>query len=492
MDGELDIGPWLVVAAILLGVWRLLRRGRARRPARASPEAGGITIGPVHLPAAVATQGLVCFGQPGSGKSHFLLSKIRELARARQPMVITTVRQTDYADIERIFREEGRLDMLRRSCPGSDWRMNPGRFFSDPKFLPGASPRLLAHALSMANEVMNDSAGGRQQDEFWQGFYHEMTLMAARLLILARGHVNLADLYEIVMSVPGGPREAASDRWLKTSFCGRMLAAASADRPAGTDRDYEQVVNFFIIKVAGVGTKAKSAVQQMATNALAGLISDEFHQSLCTDTTITPRIVEQQKLAWILDYPLMVWHGSGRVYQFLHTAAVDFWCMARDPATVDSVFWKIRDEAGWICNAGHDVSVQAVSRAQKLASAIAVQNLPLLETQLGGGQKGKQEALALVSVHNTRLFFKNSCPETGEYASKLSGDFKELLVSGGGCGQESSNWIDAALGVRPGSLGWAEHWEPRLRKEACSALEVGTCFMHGHNGTHFIDMRKRA
>ncbi|WP_435019101.1 hypothetical protein TA3x_001098 [Tundrisphaera sp. TA3] len=489
-----DIDPrWLLFAAILLWLlvqvrptgWRPLRKAKP-----ALPVPGGLHIGPVYLPPDVATQGVIVYGQPGSGKSHFLLSKIRELARSRQPMVITTVRRTDYADIEKIFREENRLDMLRRSCPSGEWRLNIGRFFSDPQYLPGASPRLLAHYLSVATEVMNDSTGGKQQDEFWSGFFKEMTLMSARLLILAQGFVDLSDLYEVIMSIPGSLKEAASAKFYRDSFCGQMLELAKKNRRDETDRDYTLVVNFMVIKAAGVGPRARTAVQQMATNTLSGLISDEFYEALCTDSTITPRAVEEGRLAWILDYPLMVWHGSGRVYQFLHIAAMDEMCMARDPRNIPTVMYKIRDEGAYVCVASHDVRVQAVSRAQKLASIIAVQNLPLLETQLGGAQKGHQEAIALSSVHNTRIFFKNSCPETGDYGQKLCGDTKELMISGGGNGQESTDIRDIALGVKTGTFSWAEHYEPAVRKERFSKLDVGTCIMHGHDCAVLVDLRE--
>ncbi len=454
------------------------------RRKRAPSHPSGLRVGGVLIPWLACCQGLFVSGQPGSGKSHFLLSLIRQLI-GRAHLVITTTKSTDLADVERVCREAGQIHRLVRLGQGSPHRLDIGDAFTAA--LPGACIRQLAHVTNMAGEVLNNAKGGHGGERFWDNAIADCIIRSGDLCKLATGRVRLDELLDVIQAMPGTPELFASDAFFADTACGRMLVGAKANRRPETDHVYVECVEF-CSRMSGIGHKAHAAIVQGAGSILSGLVA-EFAPQICRGSTIDLGYLERRKAVLVIDGRPVERHAAGKVFNFLNVAAVQMYCMVRDPGPLDIPTFLIRDEAGWILNGSHDASIQAVSRSQKLASVAAVQNMRILATGLGGNERAKMEAEAFVSMHNHKFFFANTCMESNQLASRLCGESPRIMLSGGGGQAEGRGFLAGALGVS--TPGWHQQMMANIQPHEFAGLGVGECVMVANGDYRFLDLKEK-
>ncbi len=450
-------------------------------PRRTTSPAGLVIAGEV-LPWDDCCKGIFAFGRPGAGKSFFLLNLIRQLC-GRAFIIVTTVKSTDFNDIQEIHRRSGAKCPLIRLGPGSPDRIDPGEFFT--RTLPGGSPRVLAKVFTMTGDVLT-SSGGKGGERFWEQLIADVEYFCILLVLLATGKCDIRDVYQVAQSLPSSLEELASDGFYDRP-CGKMLNEAASKLTPESRPIYDQVLGF-ITRIAGLGSKARTAGTQGAMSTLAALLT-EFGPQVSGGSTIDLAECERSKAILVIDGAPSIRFDAGRAFNFINACAVQYYCLSRDPDSIEIPTTLFRDEAAWNLSPAHDAQIQAISRSLKLASVSAGQSIPIMTAGLGGDERARHEATAFVSLHGATFFFGNTCPETGSYGEKLCGVEPQVLVSSGGRGGEGNGFLADALGV--GSCGWSQQVLPRFPAHMFGELPVGVAVMVA-DGTHkIVDFRER-
>ena len=123
-----------------------------------------------------------------------------------------------------------------------------------------------------------------------------------------------------------------------------------------------------------------------------------------------------------------------------------------------------------------------VARSQGLSFIDLLQDVNALRMAFGGGS-ANDRAWTFLQQHASTFLFNTASLDTAEWASKLIGQERQMLFSGGGGQQHrqgNASLLDDWLGVNS-DVHWSEAWAPVIR--ACYEL-------HSNSGAALRSMRR--
>ncbi|WP_435018399.1 type IV secretory system conjugative DNA transfer family protein [Tundrisphaera sp. TA3] len=448
-------------------------------------------------------QGVIAFGGIGSGKSFSTEALIEACIRAGCPLLSTAVKPDEYERYEKICKRIGAMERLVRICPGSPHQIN---LLEELTKEPHGS---VAHAanfiLNLSDIAKRASPGGGANESFWRNMEESAAMKAITLCRMSLKNPRIPDVWEVIKT---GPMDAAharkpeftskADRYRKSgkpirrNLCAELLLHAERIHTPDQADDLASIGSFFLNELPAVD-KIRGSVVAALGGVLDRFCVEPWKSALSPKaTTLTPEIIEKNRLVCVLDYPIMTYHTPARLFQAAWLMLTQMHLMRRPASTVDVPFILARDEAAWTLSPEWDSAAHNVLRSQKAVSISIVQCLNTLEAALGGGQKAHHEAMAFASNHMAKLYFSSNSADTSKWASSLIGQHKELSFSGGGGGrrcQPSGDPWDDFLGVSSDTH-WSTSWQPLVRPEAFAQLPVGVGILLRDGVHRVVDFRK--
>ena len=369
-----------------------------------------------------AYEGTQIFGGTGSGKTTGSGKALAEsFLHAGMGGLILTAKPGEPQLWQNYAKTQGRERQLVIFSPSQPWRFN----FLEYEFSRGGEgagiTSNLVHLFTSVLEVAQ--AGQAAHDGFWNRSLRQLLRNAIDLLAVATGGLNLPDIARIVRSAPYSPEQADSTDWRAASYCAQCIQAG-IDRQAhdGTldpsrSRDFEQAVEYWLGEFPALAEKTRSIIVTMFTGMADGFLRGQLRDLFCTTTNITPEACEKGALI-LLDLPVKEYGDEGRFAQVLFKTiwqkAIERRHIASSPRPV--FLWA--DEAQNFVTS-YDMQFQATARSSRAATVYLTQNLPSYYSALGGGEKGKTQADALLGNLQTKIFHANGDPATNNWASDL-------------------------------------------------------------------------
>jgi hypothetical protein len=408
-------------------------------------------------------------GSTNAGKSFSTEPLLKNLHQLGSPMLITAIKPDEHRRILRVT--QGRRYV--RVSPGSPYRINLLDYLQKSY----GSAEAVADFIRRLNESALRSTGNANQELYWSNLFDQATLNGIRLVWIAFGELSLESVYMALSTAPRTPEAAKLPEAFETSIFGQMLKQAIANRTDAIEHDLQRVIDFFK-DYSSLGEKAQGAILSMVNGTLGRLLSGPFYEAFNQETTLTPEIIEAERLTVLLDYPVLTHGPAAKLFQLAWCMLFQGYCLRRDASSRDVPSILVRDECQFSLSPEWDMQVQTVARSQKLCMISLVQDLDVLRAALGGDPRAEVETFGFVSNHGVKLLFGNSNSRTGDYFSSMIGEHRELFISVSSSAMPSENLVDELLGVGRFQHSVSQQMRPYITASNLASLPQGYCVVH--------------
>lgn len=329
-----------------------------------------------------------------------------------------------------------------------------------------ATVEAAAQLLDILVQVSSRNNSGQGDEPFWALFAAKIFRRAISTVWLGKGTCSLSDVYKLICSAPEAPDQLKSDEWRKSSFCAECLIEGSQKHQ---NRDMELCADFWLGEWPHLSDKTRSVGYAMTTNVLDKFLSGAVAEMVSSgESTVTPEHVMDGAVV-ILDMSVLKWREPGQFFQIIFKTLVQRAVLRRVNPSRPVVVWA--DEAQFFTVPEVDGMVQTVARQAKLINVVLTQNLPMLISAMGGSEKARHEVDGYIANFQTKVLCANACKETNEYFSKLLGEERQFMMSGGT--QQNYDIVADWMGQKQGSAGFQEQWQPAVRPEDFTRLKKG-------------------
>lgn len=460
-------------------------------PFRKRREPPGVIIGGTRIPWLRANAGIVVTGSAGSGKTHASRILQRQMVRQGCPMLCLCVKPDEAGELCALVESEGQAHRLIRVRPGDGNRLQLLDYML--KVEGGNAARAARMFITLSDIAMRSDPQQQGGEKFWRSYEEAAFFSGIDLAALAYPKPTIDQVYHILRDSPNTPEEGehfldkdAPTR--KRNDCHAAVIAAQGKESRLTTRRIDRCIDFFCAEFSSIGYKARAGVLSTVNQTIARLTREPFFQSFCTETTLTPRRIEEENLIVVLDAPVLTYGIDGVLFQAAWAILMQEYCLGRDPSGRGVPTVLMRDECGYLVHPDWDAKVAMVARSQKLLQFDIFQDMDILMTCFGGSPKAEKEARAFMANHAVKLMFNQANPHTCEAQSKLFGDAKEVMVGGGG--GKPRGTVDELLGVEAGGINWSEQYQPVIRPGDFASLDIGQCYMRitGDDTAYMLDL----
>jgi type IV secretory pathway TraG/TraD family ATPase VirD4 len=371
----------------------------------------------------IAFQSFNVFGRTGSGKTSGPLRILAEAAlRHGFGVLALAAKPDDRANWQELCRKTGRLDDFRVFAPDQ-----PGsRFnFLDWTYRTSGTGQVTDNVASLFQNVMElrNQSSGSSGDPFWGHAVRQALCSTIDGLGASGMPISLPNIYETLISAPTGPEQVADDAWHQQAMCGKMIAAAAAQKKLTPMQEIDTglMIDYFMKEVPYLSDRTWSSIKISFTSLAQSLLRGHLREMFCTSTEISPDDVFAGRVV-VVDIAPLVWHEMGVFAEVIWKLCFQRAVMARDIRKNPRPAALFIDEAPLTALKG-DAAFQAVCRGSNVMCCYAAQNLPMYYSALGGQSETLGKALTMAFLGNTAtsIFCSNDCAVTNDYAANLIG-----------------------------------------------------------------------
>lgn len=274
------------------------------------------------------------------------------------------------------------------------------------------SENLVTLLVDIASIQKRTEATGSEA-HFWLPQKKKLLRNAISLLLMANHAVRVRSLYEMILSAPKYPEEVVSTSWQKDSWLFELLRIAEASAPG---LELEMVKRYWLVERPAIPPKTRETIDADFTGMFDPLTRGKIGELLGTDTNLSPADILDGKIV-VIDIPVAKYREIGQyaalIWSQLFQRAVDRRSY-RAPQDRPVFLWI--DEAHWF-SVEQDALFQTTARSKGISVVRLTQNLPnFLDAY---GRDGKHKVDTLLGNHATKIFHRNGCPTTNEWASKV-------------------------------------------------------------------------
>lgn len=413
-------------------------RWRRRRPARPPPvldlgDGDAISLEDTHA-------GVLVTGAPGSGKTSAVAGRLTcglHAHPARPSVVICPAKGSDLAQHRRWHALAG------SPLPFLVFGAETGHAFNwleyavkGPGGVNAAVPMLQALQGLLTR---NQPAGG---DAYFlpQGLMH--LTEAVRACWLGNKRVCVRDAHKFLASAAARVEELHAP-----GFAADTLHRLKDVPGREADHCLDYWAESWLRTCASEKTAAciRSVAEQVVHPLMTGPVGDTLSGP---DTTFSPGDLEAGAVLY-LNYPVL--HGFES-----YKLALAIWMMCLNRYALSRPGGRplaaIQDEYPQTALEGEDARIAATGRSHGLSYVRVIQALPQLASCMGGGDRGRQEAMGILACHGHIIACANGCRETNEHFAGGQGMEMETVFSGSSDGgAEPFDPVRHALGL----------WQPR-------------------------------
>lgn len=375
-----------------------------------------------------------------------------------------TVKANEADNLVEMARLAGREADVVRVSPGGKWAGCP---LAALMRLPGMSAASAAKLLTELARITGGNAG-KESELFWAQSRQRHFHFALVLLWAAFATPRLADLYRFVTSLPYGTEDAAGKGGFRSGLAAKAVVLA-ANGARKDDAEVAHAVAWVLEEWPCTHDKLRESYRQDMLSVVFPAMQEPVASLLAGDS-LRPGLLDDGAVV-ILDLPTLKFGASGALFQSLWGCVFDLAMVGR-PRTARTVM-KWVDEVQWLLLPDWSTRIATVSSEARYFHVYMSQTLPTLYAALGG-ESAKDQVASLLSNSPLKVWHWNDCPATGEYASRMVGQYKGQAFSGGSGAEAYDLFEDLAGRHRPkAGVSFRDEWQPRFRPERLTTFRRG-------------------
>jgi type IV secretory pathway TraG/TraD family ATPase VirD4 len=403
--------------------------------------------------ARMAVEGIAIIGANGSGKSsgsgHLIGLKL--LSAGWGGLILTVKEDETQLWMDRC-RMAGREQDLLIIEPGGKHAFNFLEYISSKE---SGGISLTDNIVDVLKTVIEagQEKGGSKDEKFWVNAQDMLMGAIIDLCKLAYGRVTVANMYDIVQTIPKSEEaflsETASAKpkaFTKAFQAARNNVNAQVERWTASLSLEEQesmsddeifhvelveaipdarllkhLDQFFFDFFIPLSDKTRSVVDFSFAAFLAPLVRDPVYSLFChRPSTVTPEDSLRGKII-LINLPVMDYNKVGTdcqiMFKYIWQKSMEKF--HSNPNRVPVFLWA--DECQMLLHP-KDSAFQATARSSRVVTVYLTQNLANLHASMGG-EKSEYRVKSFLGTLGTKIFHANNDADTNEYASKLIGDF---------------------------------------------------------------------
>ncbi len=408
-------------------------------------------------------ENVAAFGRTGSGKT----SGMRTLAEAVVALRFADGRPAsgglilcptagDRAMWVAIFERAGRLDDLYIVEPSGNLRLN----VLDYLVRRNASTREITQTVTtMAESIGATDAKSVEDGSYWKGEAARMIFNAVEVLRVAKGRLDPVEMKEFISGMAMTPQDLDDPAFQKGLHWQTMQEAHQKSTSLGeVERgDLGNAIQYFGAEMPALNDRTRSSITSHVNSVLHVFCTGVVRSLLATTTSVAPEVTLGGKFVMVAMPPNEFGDAGGFV-----NAAWKHLCQKRvlrravKPGDPLHVIWE--DESA-VFTSSFDGVYASQSRKFLGASVKISQSLPSYYAVLGGTQKGKFQADAMLASYSTKVLFALGDVDTAAWAQKLVGS--RMQTTGGGT-WSPQGLFDATFGYGNVTSSFNEHVRPIL------------------------------
>lgn len=316
-----------------------------------------------------ACAGTQILGTVGSGKTSGSGATLaRAMLRQGFGGLVLCAKVEEYPDWYRYCDQTGRLDSLIRFAPEEPYRFNFLDYELNRVGRGGGLTENLVNLFVTCAKVSDSGAGqqnGGQNQEFWDKALKQLLRNIIDLLSIAKGTLNMRDMYRLVTSAPNTQGVPDGSFWFECMNEAQNKADNGYLTPSQM-RDFD-TTRLYWEEFTDLDPETKSNVvitfSSLADMFLRGVLADMF----CSGTNLFPAELAAEGMIIALDLPVHEYRQVGLVGQVLMKYIFQQTIQRRnvDRFTRPVALWV--DEAQLFCNA-HDQTFLTTSRSARVST----------------------------------------------------------------------------------------------------------------------------
>ena len=381
-----------------------------------------------------ACEGTAVFGATGSGKTSGSGQAIaKSLLRAGCGGLVMCAKPDEAALWRRYCQETNRLNSLIIFSPSEPWRFN---FLSYELSRPGAGAGLtenLVRLFSSTLEVAERSRGQAANHDFWERTTKQLLRNCFELVIIARGRLMLAEIYDIIVSAPATPEEVNDAAWQQSSVCWRCIQEGEAKtKNTRQANDFTLAVKYWLREFPALSSKTRSIITTNLTSMLDIFLRGALRELFCTTTNIVPEVTHEGAIL-VLDLPVKEFAEVGQLAQMLMKFVWQRASERRDVRQRGRVSFLWADEAQFFVEP-RDAEFQSTARSSRIATVYLSQNIGAYYAHIG-----QSETHSVMGNLQTKLFHANGDTLTNNWSSDLFSKSWQMRGSAGASTTDGAN-----------------------------------------------------
>ncbi|QDS91435.1 AAA-like domain protein [Roseimaritima multifibrata] len=369
---------------------------------------------------------IFAIGASGSGKTSLLKILMEDIIRRDVSVLWACVKADESENAIRVIKKAGKEHKLKHLVPGK-FTFN---FLYFELTRTGGTPATATQLFQRLNNLITKSSG-RKEEAYWANLFEKMMTYAITLCHMAKKNgspISVEDVYQFIVTSPSS-FEQVGTKLFKSSFCYQVLSAAERNLQTDSERrQYTQAASFILEQIISIGSKGRGSVLTQCSSVLSPFLVDPLYSTVCSETSNFTPEMPLDGYCVVMDFPVLVYQQGGILFQSLIMLMVMEAALRRkNPKQITAL---VRDECQYlIADPDFEAKVQSVARSHKLAFISSAQNLPLIQSAMGGDSVAEQHMLATFANFNTRLVLANSCSRTNSYFSDAWGSSRENFVT---------------------------------------------------------------
>jgi hypothetical protein len=405
-----------------------------------------------------AVEGVQIFGGIGSGKTSGSGRTIAlKYLKAGFGGLVLTVKPDEKAQWQEYCKIAGREKDLIVLEPNGTHSFNFLEYESRNADGDEAITENIVEVLKTVIRAGESSDKGKSDDSFWESALDMLIFNVIDLCKLAKGHVTIEDMYNIVQTLPKANEsleltDANKDKAFYKAFWKvkrdvlktideAELAYQKRTNNVKARLSIEEIMQIPVVRLfffidqffdetfKNLSEKTRSIIEFTFSGFLFRLLREPIYSLFCKNTsTVTPKDSFDGKII-LINLPVKLYHKVGQSCQILFKYIWQRTMEQRNVTTTSRPVFLFADEAQNFIHE-HDANYQATARSSKIATVYITQNLPNYKA-LMTGEKGNHRVSSFLGTLGTKIFHANADIETNNYASELIGDiFNEVESKG--------------------------------------------------------------
>jgi hypothetical protein len=373
-------------------------------------------------------------------------------------------------------RRAGRESDIIHYGPGSgesfNWPSYEYQDFGDGK---GHVDNLMAVFKSLIEVIMR-SAGQRESEPFWQFMQDQGMKNMFFIDGQANGGIDLSRILEMWQSIPQGFGDLYDPQQLLS-----MTALMEAEKkcPPEKRRSLALAKTWLLKQMPALSERTKSCVEAMAIGMLDPHARDIMQEAMGGESTWTPDSLDAGKII-ICGWDIKRYDAIGKLIQVACKRSIQRWAerrLAKYPKGMRGgllPIFLVADEAQFFIDGQADLDFLRTARESRAGCLWAVQSIPSVVAELGGGPVAENLFNAIAGMFETKIYHYNNCPITNRKCAEWIGEDMQKRPGGSigidprGRVNRGENWSDQPYFLVP-PIAWqrlprggeAERWNVR-------------------------------